>query len=191
MNLKNVSDIAVTQNDSLEPKKLPTDKESLIELYNKLKSELWRLPPPPPQKQNQPAPPWTPTRLLKRRKIQNKRMGFLIQTLEKEYEDRLAAAWPRTMVDVGMVVQLDMVVPENKGKEQSFRGLCVRRHKKGPRTHFVLVNYFKGSGRIRRLFQFYSPNITNITILSQRPVLWRGSYYTYIMKKPMSYFQIE
>lgn len=35
-----------------------------------------------PQPQNKPAPPWTPTRLLQKRKVYPKRMGFMMQVAD-------------------------------------------------------------------------------------------------------------
>eukprot|EP01024_Parvocaulis_polyphysoides_P061798 TRINITY_DN689_c0_g1_i7.p1 TRINITY_DN689_c0_g1~~TRINITY_DN689_c0_g1_i7.p1 ORF type:complete len:257 (-),score=22.05 TRINITY_DN689_c0_g1_i7:569-1234(-) len=180
-----------TGDNELEPKMMPRDQESLVQLYNQLKSELWRLPPPPPQKHNQPAPPWTPTRLLKKRKIQNKRMAFLMQVLNREYFEKIKTMRPRPDVEVGDVVQVDMVVPENKGREQSFRGLCVRRHRKGHQAHILLVNYFKSTGRVERLFPVYSPNITDIKILSSRQVTYKATFHRWVLNKPSSYYTIE
>lgn len=124
--------------------------------------------PTKPQVNNPPSPPWTPTKDLNKRKTYTKRMGFMMQVLEKETEEKLALERKHPHFTPGDVLQLKLVVPENKRRPAIFKGVCIARRNKGVRTTFRLRNYLGTAGGVERSFPLYSPNILEIQVLESR-----------------------
>jgi ribosomal protein L19 len=146
-------------------------------------STLRPAPPPPGETpQHAPAPPWTPTRLLTKRKRPQKRMRALIQHLEREHVERAAAqktamlrvaageaatgaagttsnaassslpasfpASKRELPRAGDVLEVRVVVPEAGRKVYTYRGVCLGRSSKGPRSWLKMYNVFPDAGGV-------------------------------------------
>ena len=130
--------------------------------------QLRPAPPPPGQTpQNPAAPPWTPTRLLAKRKRPQKRMRALIQHLEREHVERAAAlktrlmqagggdpagttfpASKRELPRAGDVLEVRTIVPESGRKVYTYRGVCLGRANKGPRSWIKMYNVFPDAGGV-------------------------------------------
>lgn len=97
-------------------------------------------------------PPWTPTRELHKRKTLPKRMGHLLQMLEKEKEEESLSQLERPEFGPGDVLELKLSVPENKRRTTVFKGICIARRNRGWRTSFTVRNFIGSSGGIERSF---------------------------------------
>jgi len=130
-----------------------------------------------PQPQNAPAVPWTPTSKLKKRKTLPKRMGFMLQELEKEKEVEAMRLKNYPSFGSGAVLEVGLVVPENKGRPATFKGICIARRNRGYRTSFTMRNHMGNVGAVERTFPLYSPTIQSIKVLDQRRVRRAKLYY--------------
>jgi len=99
-----------------------------------------------------PPPPWTPTRLLEKRKVLTKRMGHMLEVLEKEKEMEAKATTQHPDFGPGDFLELKLSVPENKRRTTLFKGICIARRNRGWRTTFTLRNFIGNSGGIERSF---------------------------------------
>ena len=129
------------------------------------------------QIQTQPSPPWTPTRELKKRKTLPKRMGHLLSVLEKEMEEeaRSSASFPD--FKPGDHIELRLSIPQNKGRETAFKGICIAKRNRGWRTSFTLRNFIGNNGGIERSFPLYSPHIKELKVLRQGKARRAKLYY--------------
>lgn len=131
-------------------------------------------PPPPGQTpQRPPLPPWTPTHLLAKRKRPQKRMRALMQHLEREHVERAAAQKTQLLMGggagaagtttaspppfparkgelprAGDVVEIRTVVPEAGRKVYTYKGVCLGRANKGPRSWIKMYNVFPDAGGV-------------------------------------------
>lgn len=105
-----------------------------------------------PQAEETPLPPWTPSRELQKRKVLTKRMGYMMQVLEKEKENEAQAQLARPDFRPGDFLELKLSVPENKRRTTLFKGICIARRNRGWRTSFTLRNFIGSSGGIERTF---------------------------------------
>lgn len=112
--------------------------------------------------------PWTPTRLLEKRKTLPKRMGHMLMVLEKEKEEEARAARAYPDFKAGDMIELKLSIPQNKGRETVFKGICISRRNRGWRTSFTLRNVIGNSGGIERSFPLYSPHIQGVRLLEGR-----------------------
>lgn len=121
-----------------------------------------------PSQQRDAIHPWTPTRLLEKRKTLPKRMGHMLLVLEKEKEEEARAA--RTYPDFkpGDMLELKLSIPQNKGRETVFKGICIAKRNRGWRTSFTLRNVIGNHGGIERSFPLYSPHIKDLRLLDSR-----------------------
>lgn len=112
--------------------------------------------------------PWTPTRLLEKRKTLPKRMGHMLMVLEKEKEEEARAA--RTFPDFkpGDMLELKLSIPQNKGRETIFKGICIAKRNRGWRTSFTMRNVIGNHGGIERSFPLYSPHIKELRLIEGR-----------------------
>ena len=115
--------------------------------------------------QGMPAAPWTPTRLLAKRKTLPKRMGYMLSVLEKEKEEEAMKKMKRPNFTSGDMLEVTLNVPQNKGRTTVFKGVCIAKKNKGWRTSFILRNFIGNSGGIERTFSLYSPHIQDIKVL--------------------------
>lgn len=105
-----------------------------------------------PHSQATPLPPWTPSRELQKRKVLTKRMGYLMQALEKEKEIEAQTHLSRPDFGPGDFLELKLSVPENKRRTTLFKGICIARRNRGWRTSFTLRNFIGSNGGIERTF---------------------------------------
>jgi large subunit ribosomal protein L19 len=105
-----------------------------------------------PHAEETPLPPWTPSRELQKRKVLTKRMGYMMQVLEKEKENEAQAQLARPDFGPGDFLELKLSVPENKRRTTLFKGICIARRNRGWRTSFTLRNFIGSSGGIERTF---------------------------------------
>jgi large subunit ribosomal protein L19 len=119
--------------------------------------------PSPPVKEA--GMPWTPTRLLVKRKTYPKRMAHLMSVLEKEKEEQAKASKGYPSFGPGDNIQLTLSIPQNKGRETVFKGICIAKRNRGWRTSFTLRNVIGNNGGIERSFPLYSPHIKDLKVL--------------------------
>mmetsp|Transcript_39104 Transcript_39104/g.70028 ORF Transcript_39104/g.70028 Transcript_39104/m.70028 type:complete len:233 (-) Transcript_39104:123-821(-) len=121
--------------------------------------------------------PWTPTKELFKRKTYFKRMAYLVQILEEEEAaERLQQKSIPLKFRSGDVLQITLVMPENRRRETVIKGLCIARTNAGLRSSFTIRNAF-GNEAFERRFPLYSPNIKKIEVLESRPVRRSKLYY--------------
>ncbi|PNH03872.1 50S ribosomal protein L19, chloroplastic [Tetrabaena socialis] len=113
--------------------------------------------------------PWTPTRALPRRSHVTRRMGFLVNLLERETMLRTRAARPLPRFGAGDVVEVRLLVPEAERKEVIYRGLCIARYEKGLRSTFKLYNVFPESGGVVQHLPLYMPDLLGIKVVGRVP----------------------
>lgn len=130
-----------------------------------------------PQPQNAPAKPWTPTHLLKKRKTLTKRMGFMIEELERERVQLALKAKKVPQFRAGDVLEVKLAVPENRGRPSTFKGICIAKRNRGIRTSFTLRNHLGSVGAVERSFPLYSPTIQGINVIDRRKVRRAKLYY--------------
>ncbi|KAG7669466.1 hypothetical protein Ndes2526B_g05798 [Nannochloris sp. 'desiccata'] len=136
-----------------------------------------------------PFPAWTPTRELQKRKILPKRMGHLLQVLEKEKEVAAQQQLDRPEFGPGDLIELKLSVPENKRRTTAFKGICIAKRNRGWRTSFTLRNFIGNSGGIERTFPLYSPHVLEIKVLSAagRKKYRRAKLYFLRERQPKEY----
>ncbi len=127
--------------------------------------------------QTQPPPPWTPTRELKKRKTLPKRMGHLLSVLEKEMEEEARSSGSLPDFKPGDHLELRLAIPQNKGRETAFKGICIAKRNRGWRTSFTLRNFIGNNGGIERSFPLYSPHVKEINVLRQGKARRAKLYY--------------
>lgn len=124
-----------------------------------------------------PLPPWTPTRELPKRKVLTKRMGHLLQTLEREKEAEAAATRPLAEFGPGDTVELRLSVPENKRRATTFKGIVIARSNRGIRSTFTLRALMGPLGGIERTFPLYSPHLLEIKVIERKNPARAKLYY--------------
>jgi len=100
----------------------------------------------------------------------------LIQTLEKEEADRLAAN--RTIPDFqpGDTVRVNVKIKEGERERvQAYEGVCIARQGSGINESFTVRKISFGEG-VERVFPIYSPNIESIEV-KRRGVVRRAKLY--------------
>lgn len=124
-----------------------------------------------------PSAPWTPTDQLQKRKTLPKRMGFMLQELEKErvQEEGLAKNFP--VFGPGDSLELKLSVPENRRRVAVVKGTCIARRNRGWRTTITIRNHIGNAGGIERTFPLYSPHIQEIKVLATKKVRRAKLYY--------------
>lgn len=107
----------------------------------------------------------------------------MMEALEHEASAARNAARPLPPFRVGDVVDVQLVVPENKARPSAFRGLVISRRNRGLSSSFRLravVNNFV----VERAFPLYSPHLLALTIVERRKV--RRAKLFYLRRKPIS-----
>lgn len=126
--------------------------------------------------------PFTPTRLLVKRKSLFKRAAFIMQTLEHEAAAAASTARPVPPFRPGDVLDVHMTVPENKARPTSFRGLVIARRNRGIGSSFLLrtvLNNFV----VERAFPLYSPNVLAVKVVERRSAARNKLYF--VRSKPL------
>jgi large subunit ribosomal protein L19 len=100
----------------------------------------------------------------------------LLQQLEREQVERLAASRPIPRFDPGDTVRVSLKVVEGERERiQAFEGVCIARKNGGINANFTLRKISYGEG-VERVFPLYSPRITAIDVV-RRGVVRRAKLY--------------
>jgi large subunit ribosomal protein L19 len=100
----------------------------------------------------------------------------LLQQLDHEQVERLAAARPVPKFEPGDTVRVSLRVVEGERERiQAFEGVCIGRKNAGINSNFTLRKISYGEG-VERVFPLYSPRITAIEVV-RRGVVRRAKLY--------------
>ena len=100
----------------------------------------------------------------------------LLQQLDREQVEQLAAARPVPRFDPGDTVRVSLRVVEGERERiQAFEGVCIGRRNAGVNSSFTLRKISYGEG-VERVFPLYSPRITAIEVV-RRGVVRRAKLY--------------
>src|ERR1700761_6982984 len=100
----------------------------------------------------------------------------LLQQLDREQVDRLAAARSVPKFEPGDTVRVSLRVVEGERERiQAFEGVCIGRKNAGLNSSFPLRKISYGEG-VERVFPLYSPRITAIDVV-RRGVVRRAKLY--------------
>ncbi len=100
----------------------------------------------------------------------------LLQQLEHEQVEKLAAARPVPKFEPGDTVRVSLRVIEGERERiQAFEGVCIGRKNAGINSSFTLRKISYGEG-VERVFPLYSPRITAIEVM-RRGVVRRAKLY--------------
>jgi len=100
----------------------------------------------------------------------------LLQQLEQEQVDKLAASRPVPKFQPGDTVRVGVKVVEGERERiQVFEGVCIGRKNAGVNSNFTLRKISYGEG-VERVFPLYSPRITAIEVV-RRGVVRRAKLY--------------
>ncbi|EFJ47482.1 mitochondrial ribosomal protein L19 [Volvox carteri f. nagariensis] len=121
--------------------------------------------------------PWTPTRVLQRRKHIRKRMGFLMQILEREQTERIRRARPLPDFRAGDILEVRMMLPEAERKVTIYRGVCIARYHKGIRSSFKIYNVYPECGGVVQHIPLYMPDLMGIKVVGRIPASQERLFY--------------
>jgi large subunit ribosomal protein L19 len=100
----------------------------------------------------------------------------VLQQLEHEQVERLAAERPVPSFDPGDTVRVSIKVVEGERERiQAFEGVCIARKNAGINSSFTLRKISYGEG-VERVFPLHSPRITAIEVV-RRGVVRRAKLY--------------
>jgi len=100
----------------------------------------------------------------------------LLQQLEQEQVEKLAASRPIPEFEPGDTVRVGVKVVEGERERiQVFEGVCIGRKNAGVSSNFTLRKISYGEG-VERVFPLYSPRITSIEVV-RRGVVRRAKLY--------------
>jgi len=100
----------------------------------------------------------------------------LIQTLEKEEADRLAATRSTPDFQPGDTVRVNVKIKEGERERvQAYEGVCIARQGSGINESFTVRKISFGEG-VERVFPIFSPNIESIEV-KRRGVVRRAKLY--------------
>jgi large subunit ribosomal protein L19 len=100
----------------------------------------------------------------------------LLQQLEQEQVEKLAASRPVPKFEPGDTVRVGVKVVEGERERiQVFEGVCIGRKNAGVNSNFTLRKISYGEG-VERVFPLYSPRITSIQVV-RRGVVRRAKLY--------------
>ena len=100
----------------------------------------------------------------------------LLQQLEQEQVDKLAASRPVPKFQPGDTVRVGVKVVEGERERiQVFEGVCIGRKNAGVNSNFTLRKISYGEG-VERVFPLYSPRVTSIQVV-RRGVVRRAKLY--------------
>ena len=101
----------------------------------------------------------------------------LIQTLNKEQTDKLAALRKVPAFDPGDTLKVHVKVTEgDRERVQVFEGLCIARKNSGINSSFTVRKISYGEG-VERVFPLYSPRIDEIEVVRKGIVRRAKLYY--------------
>ena len=100
----------------------------------------------------------------------------IIQQLEKEELDRLAATRAIPTFQAGDTVRVNVKIKEgDRERVQAYEGVCIARQGGGVNESFTVRKISFGEG-VERVFPLYSPNIDSIEV-KRRGVVRRAKLY--------------
>ena len=100
----------------------------------------------------------------------------LLQQLEQEQVEKLAASRPIPEFEPGDTVRVGVKVVEGERERiQVFEGVCIGRKNAGVNSNFTLRKISYGEG-VERVFPLFSPRITSIEVV-RRGVVRRAKLY--------------
>ena len=100
----------------------------------------------------------------------------IIQQLEKEELDRLAAARQVPDFQAGDTLRVNVKIKEgDRERVQAYEGVCIGRQGAGVNESFTVRKISFGEG-VERVFPLYSPNIESIEV-KRRGVVRRAKLY--------------
>lgn len=100
----------------------------------------------------------------------------IIQQLEKEELDRLAAARQIPDFQAGDTLRVNVKIKEgDRERVQAYEGVCIGRQGGGVNESFTVRKISFGEG-VERVFPLYSPNIDSIEV-KRRGVVRRAKLY--------------
>jgi large subunit ribosomal protein L19 len=101
----------------------------------------------------------------------------IIQTLEKEQAERLAAVRAVPDFQPGDTLQVNVKVKEGeRTRVQAYEGVCIARNGGGLNESFTVRKISYGEG-VERVFPVYSPNIESIKVVRKGKVRRAKLYY--------------
>lgn len=106
----------------------------------------------------------------------DKTAKHIMQILDKEAVQEVRAQREVPDLKPGYIIQLKVVVPENKRRVSSLKGIVIARRNAGLNTTFRLRRLVAGVG-VESLFPLYSPNIKEIKVLDKKKVRRAKLYY--------------
>src|ERR1700741_245569 len=100
----------------------------------------------------------------------------LLQQLEREQVEKLAAARPVPKFEPGDTVRVSLRVIEGERERiQAFEGVCIGRKNAGINSSFTLRKISYGEG-VERVFALHSPRLTAIEVV-RRGIVRRAKLY--------------
>ena len=101
----------------------------------------------------------------------------LIQTLEKEQADKLAASKSIPDFDPGDTLIVNVKVVEGeRSRVQAYEGVCIARSGRGLNESFTVRKISYGEG-VERVFPLYSPMVDSIKVVRRGKVRRAKLYY--------------
>ncbi|KAF5743722.1 hypothetical protein HS088_TW08G00309 [Tripterygium wilfordii] len=100
----------------------------------------------------------------------------IMQIIDKEAVEEVKSDREIPDIKPGHIVQLKVVVPENKRRVSIVKGTVIARRNAGISTTFRIRRLVAGVG-VESLFHLYSPNIKEIKILEKKKVRRAKLYY--------------
>ena len=101
----------------------------------------------------------------------------IIQQLEKEQADKLAAARPIPDFAPGDTITVNVKVVEgDRSRVQAYEGVCIARNGGGLNESFTVRKISYGEG-VERVFPVYSPMIDSIKVVRRGKVRRAKLYY--------------
>jgi large subunit ribosomal protein L19 len=101
----------------------------------------------------------------------------IIEQLEREQVERLAAERPVPRFDAGDTVRVNVKVIEGtRERVQAFEGVCIARRNRGLNSSFTVRKISYGEG-VERVFPLYSPRLDSIEVVRRGRVRRAKLYY--------------
>ncbi|XP_047939262.1 50S ribosomal protein L19, chloroplastic-like isoform X2 [Salvia hispanica] len=124
--------------------------------------------------ENVPAASELPPRIKFKRL--DKTARHIMQIIDKEAVEEVKSNREIPEIKPGYIIQLKVVVPENKRRVSVIKGIVIAMRNAGLNTTFRIRRLVGGVG-IENLFPLYSPNIKEITVLDKKRVRRAKLYY--------------
>ncbi|MBP7254048.1 MAG: 50S ribosomal protein L19 [Alphaproteobacteria bacterium] len=101
----------------------------------------------------------------------------LLQKIEKEHQDKMAANAKLPVFSVGDLVKVNVKVVEGtRERIQAYEGVCVARRNAGINSSFTVRKISYGEG-VERVFPLYSPRVESVVLVRRGEVRRAKLYY--------------